>query len=117
MNRFAVYLFICLAFSARAGAAGRKIAYERGENIFIADIDGSHARKIADGALPEISPDGTCVAFIGDLALGRAGKYRKRQTNKEVNGKSIHLDYSVLTLGNRAFLIRRFRFFPSVDIR
>ena len=88
MNRFAVYLFICLAFSARAGAAERKIAYERGENIFIADIDGSHAKKIADGALPEISPDGTRVAFNteGD-AKNRPGPERHIAIADVASGK------------------------------
>ncbi|HZR05667.1 MAG TPA: hypothetical protein VFA61_07555 [Candidatus Udaeobacter sp.] len=37
--------------------------YEQRENIFVADIDGTHQEKIAAGALPEISPDGTRVAF------------------------------------------------------
>ena len=88
MNRFAVYLFICLAFSALARAAERKIAYERGENIFIVDIDGSHAKKIADGALPEISPDGTRVAFNteGD-AKNRPGPERHIAIAENTSGK------------------------------
>src|SRR5947208_15511171 len=88
MNRFAVYLFICLGFSARAGAAERKIAYERGENIFIADVDGRHAKKIADGALPEISPDGARVAFNteGD-AKNRPGPERHIAIADVANGK------------------------------
>ncbi len=49
-------------------AAGRKIAYERRENIFVADTDGKHQKKIAAGALPEISPDGTRVAFNTEAA-------------------------------------------------
>jgi len=63
MNRFAVYLFVYLAFSALTNATQRKMAYERGENIFVADVDGTHAKKIVAGALPEISPDGTRIAF------------------------------------------------------
>jgi TolB protein len=55
--------FFCVAFSALVNAAPRKIAYERGEKIFVADADGTHSKKIAEGALPEISPDGTRVAF------------------------------------------------------
>jgi Tol biopolymer transport system component len=55
--------FICVTFSALSNAAQRKIAYERGENIFVAEIDGSHAKKITAGALPDISPDGTRIAF------------------------------------------------------
>jgi TolB protein len=63
MKRFTIVLFICLAFFALTNAAQRKIAYERGENIFIANVDGTHAKKIAKGALPEVSPDGTRIAF------------------------------------------------------
>ncbi len=63
MNRIALCLFLCVAWSGLSSAAERKIAYERDENIFVANIDGTHAKKIADGALPEISPDGTRIAF------------------------------------------------------
>jgi TolB protein len=63
MKRVAFFLFGCLAFSTFTNAAQRKIAYEHRENIFVADTDGTHQKKIAEGALPEISPDGTRVAF------------------------------------------------------
>jgi TolB protein len=63
MKRFTIALVICLSLSAGTNAAERKIAYERGENIFVANVDGTHSKKIAAGALPEISPEGTRVAF------------------------------------------------------
>jgi TolB protein len=63
MKRSTVVLFVCIAFSALSSAAQRKIAYERSENIFVAEVDGTHPKKIAAGALPEISPDGTRIAF------------------------------------------------------
>src|SRR5436305_5005074 len=63
MNRSALYPFVCVAFCGLISAAERKIAYEHDEKIFVANVDGTHAKKIADGALPEISPDGTRVAF------------------------------------------------------
>ena len=63
MKRLAPYLFVCLAFSAISNAAPRKIAYAQGENVFVADVDGKHAKKIVGGALPEISPDGARIAF------------------------------------------------------
>jgi TolB protein len=63
MNRIALCLFVCVSLSGMSRAAERKIAYERDENIFVANIDGTHAKKIADGALPEISPDGARLAF------------------------------------------------------
>ena len=48
MKRFAIVLFICLTFFALTNAGQRNIAYERGENIFVADLDGTHAKKIAE---------------------------------------------------------------------
>jgi TolB protein len=71
-------LLILFAANSVLLAATRKIAYEHGENIFVADLDGSHAKKVATGALPEISPDGTRVAFNseGD-AKNRPGPERR----------------------------------------
>jgi TolB protein len=63
MSRVALAIFLCVPFSAPVNAPQHKIAYERGANIFVADIDGTHAKKVAAGALPEISPDGTRIAF------------------------------------------------------
>ena len=63
MKQLTFAIFLCVAFSALSNAAQRKMAYEHGNNIFVADIDGTHAKKIAAGALPEISQDGTRVAF------------------------------------------------------
>src|SRR5215831_16864400 len=63
MNRIAPYLFVCVALCGVISAAERKIAYEHDGKIFVANLDGTHAKKIADGALPEISPDGSRVAF------------------------------------------------------
>jgi TolB protein len=66
MKQIIVAIFVCLAFSAFANAAQRKIAYDRGGKIFVADVDGTHSKKIAAGAWPEISPDGTRIAFNTD---------------------------------------------------
>src|SRR4029453_6253691 len=63
MKPLTLAIFLCVAFSALSNAAPRKIAYEYRDDIFVADIDGTHQKKIAAGALPEISPDGTRVAF------------------------------------------------------
>ncbi len=63
MKRITFFLLGCVVLSTFTNAAQRKIAYEQLENIFVADIDGTHQKKIAAGALPEISPDGTRVAF------------------------------------------------------
>jgi TolB protein len=63
MKSLAIVVSLCIAFAALSHAGQRKIAYEHRDNIFVADIDGTHQKKIAEGALPEISPDGTRVAF------------------------------------------------------
>ena len=63
MKQLTLTIFLCVAFSGLSRAAERKIVYEHRDNIFVADTDGTHPKKIAAGALPEISPDGTRVAF------------------------------------------------------
>jgi hypothetical protein len=46
MKQFIVAIFLCFAFSALVNAEQRKIAYQRGENIFVADADGTHSKKL-----------------------------------------------------------------------
>src|SRR5258708_25688297 len=88
MKQLIVAIFLCLAFSALVNAAERKIAYERAEKIFVADADGTHSKKIAEGASPEISPDGTRVAFntVGD-AKNRPGPERHIAIADVASGK------------------------------
>src|SRR5947209_8037081 len=62
-TKFLLHVFVALCLTGSVFAAPRKLAYEHAGNIFLADLDGTHARKVAAGALPEISPDGTRVAF------------------------------------------------------
>jgi TolB protein len=63
MRQFFVAIWFCIAFCALVNAAPRKIAYDRTGKIFVADVDGTHSKKIAEGSWPEISPDGTRVTF------------------------------------------------------
>ena len=63
MKRLMFFLVGCVVFSSFTNAAQRKIAYEHRENLSVADVDGTHQKKIATGAMPEVSPDGTRVAF------------------------------------------------------
>ena len=88
MNRIGPYLFVCVALCGPIGAEERKIAYERDEKIFVANLDGTHAKKIADGALPAISPDGTRIAFNteGD-AKNRPGPERHIAIADVASGK------------------------------
>jgi TolB protein len=88
MKRLTLLVFACLAFSALVNAAQRKIAFSRGGNIFVADADGAHAKKVTEGAWPEISPDGTRVAFNteGD-AKNRPGPERHIAIADVASGK------------------------------
>jgi TolB protein len=56
-------VLFCLFGTAAAFAAPPLIAFERKDAVWIANIDGTGEKKIADGIFPAISPDGTRVAF------------------------------------------------------
>ncbi len=59
-----IVLATTLAISLATAFSGeRHIAFERDNSVYIANLDGSGERKIADGIFPAISPDGTRVAF------------------------------------------------------
>jgi TolB protein len=89
MNKNIVFCLFVALFTATVASAGpRKIAYERGENIFVADLDGSHSQKVATGALPDISPDGSRVAFnTQDDAKNRPGPERHIAIAEVATGK------------------------------
>src|SRR5947207_10818196 len=57
-----------------AAAEPQKIAFQRGDNIWIANIDGTAAKKIAVGSGPFISSAGTQVAF----ATATSSDYRSQ---------------------------------------
>jgi TolB protein len=74
------------ALPALAAEPAHKIAFDRDGAIFTAGLDGKGAKKIAEGDYPQISPDGTRVAFntnepsdklpvrhiaVADLATGK----------------------------------------------
>jgi TolB protein len=55
-------LFVLFAVSV-AFAGPQMIAFERNDAVWIANLDGTGEKKIADGIFPAISPDGTRVAI------------------------------------------------------
>ena len=57
----ALVLFATAAFAA--DSPPRKLAFERDDAVWIANLDGSVPKKIAGGQSPELSPDGTRLAF------------------------------------------------------
>src|SRR5437016_11500567 len=63
MKRLAICISLFLTLAGLASGAQQKIAFERGDNVWIANLDGSDAKKVAAGSLPNISPDATRLAF------------------------------------------------------
>ena len=63
MTRNMPLLFAFAAYPASVFCADRHIAFERDQAFWIANLDGTGEKKIADGIFPAISPDGTRVAF------------------------------------------------------
>jgi hypothetical protein len=55
------------------------------------------------------------AAFVCDFPVRGANECGKLDAKNDRNNKLLHA-FGALTDGKRAFLIRRFRFFPSVDI-
>jgi TolB protein len=64
MNKKISCSIILFLFGAAAAlGAPQLIAFERNDAVWIANLDGTGEKKIADGILPGISPDGSRVAF------------------------------------------------------
>ena len=63
MREMVFFAFALASLSATAFPADRHIAFERNNAVYIANLDGTNEKKIADGIFPSISPDGTRVAF------------------------------------------------------
>src|SRR5262245_13329980 len=59
----AVIVFALAASSASVFCSDRQIAFERDQAVWVANLDGTSEKKIADGIFPAISPDGTRIAF------------------------------------------------------
>src|SRR2546429_697041 len=64
-------LILCAVVSAHAADSPRKLAYARGNTLYVANLDGSGAKKVAMGSWPDLSPDGTKLAFNTDDPSGK----------------------------------------------
>jgi TolB protein len=63
MKKLILLGFALASVSVTAFSADRHIAFERSDVVYIANLDGTNEKKLADGIFPVISPDGTRVAF------------------------------------------------------
>ena len=92
MKRVAICISLFLTVAGLASGAQQKIAFERGENVWIANLDGSDAKKIAAGSLPNISPDATRLAFnTNEDSRTRPGPERHIAITDLASGKVIVL--------------------------
>lgn len=66
MKTISLLLFVLVYFLSPAAGESQKIAFERDNGIWIVDLSGQSAKRLASGNLPEISPDGARVAFTTD---------------------------------------------------
>jgi TolB protein len=71
MLRMFVCLSVVILFCLRVSAASQKLVFERGTAIWVSNLDGTNAEKIAKGSGPDISPDGTRVAFHTDESTNK----------------------------------------------
>ncbi len=87
-----IYLFLLALIYCLFAQAAQIIAFERGDSIWMVNLDGSNARKITQGYLPEISPDGRYIAFnvtdsnnryiaIVELASGKVTQFKNIPTH------------------------------------
>jgi TolB protein len=62
---------LCVATRLFSADAPRKLAFERNGTVWVANFNGSAARKVASGVRPDLSPDGTRLAFNTESAEGK----------------------------------------------
>jgi len=67
--------FVFLVSMSFAADVPRMIGFERGGTVWVAKLDGTGAKKIATGSAPDISPDGTRLAFTH--TAGKDGAERR----------------------------------------
>lgn len=57
------YFFLLTLICCGLAQAKPILAFERAGSIWTANLDGSNAKKVAEGYVPEVSPDGKYIAY------------------------------------------------------
>jgi hypothetical protein len=57
MRKLISFAFALAGSSATVFPADRDIAFERNNAVYVANLDGTNEKKIADGIFPAMSPD------------------------------------------------------------
>jgi len=71
MTKLIVFLGSLLGSAPALLGGANVLAFERDNSVWVAKIDGAEARKIAEGAAPDLSPDGKRLAFNTQQASGQ----------------------------------------------
>jgi TolB protein len=88
MRQFTFCLLFFASFAASATGREQRLAFERSDSVWVANLDGTAAKKIAAGALPNISPDGARLAFnTSEDSKTRPGPERHIALADLANGK------------------------------
>jgi len=91
MKRPLLLAFLLLTCAAFGADTPRKIAFERDSNIWIANLDGTGAKKVTAGASPSLSADGERLAFNTDE--------EKKTSSKAAPGPTRHIAVMTLATG------------------
>jgi len=92
-----VSLFTAFLATLAAGAesAPRKLSFENDSSIYLANLDGTGKQKISQGQCPDLSPDGTKLAF----------------NTVQVDGQPAHRQIAIADVGNGQITV--FKEIPS----
>jgi len=63
MRKIILFAIVVILSTTGGVDASRKLAFERDNAVWIANLNGTGEKKIANGIFPAISPDGTRIAF------------------------------------------------------
>ncbi len=64
-------LLLCGVVIASAEDSPRKLAFERDRTVWVANLDGTGAKKVGTGIFPDLSPDGSKVTFNTEEQNGK----------------------------------------------